>query len=94
MSTIFVLLLTPMNVKWLFLISFSLQLQKKKIFQEALVREANNAIQKYKEAYETNKKKDTSENQLKQFKEKFESDKIKAEEQFNTYKNQMQEREA
>ena len=73
---------------------FFFTITKKKKFQEALVREANNAIQKYKEAYETNKKKDTSENQLKQFKEKFESDKIKAEEQFNTYKNQMQEREA
>jgi len=39
---------------------------------EQLVREANNAISKYKEAYEANKKKDTSEEELKIFKDKVE----------------------
>lgn len=42
---------------------------------EALVREANNAITKYKEAYENNKKKDTSEEELRFFKDKIEKEK-------------------
>ena len=42
---------------------------------ETLVREANNAITKYKEAYETNKKKDTSEEELRVFKDKMEKEK-------------------
>ena len=39
---------------------------------EVLVREANAAISKYKEAYDNNKKKDTSEEELRVFKERIE----------------------
>lgn len=56
MSTIFVQQLVLTNKKWFNFIKFSF---KKK--QETLVREANAAIMKYKDAYEANKKKDTSE---------------------------------
>ena len=45
---------------------------------EALVREANNAISKYKDAYEANKKKDNNEEELRIFKEKIEKEKLRA----------------
>lgn len=60
---------------------------------ETLVREANAAIMKYKEAYEANKRKDTSEDQLKQFKEKCEQEKAKSIQEYSLFRKNAEERE-